>query len=217
MLNIDINGNLWWYIFISMLLWWENVSIYPRPTLITYSILYYWVFFVIKTFLWPFPSGPEGNDDKQPLYPGFERDVLRTVADYYQRLKEPLLTFHLYEVFVNILSEYFMLWTFCVIFGIFGNVILVFGPLRDQDSSLFLLLQAYYRSRIKPWRLFKSAACCCHRPTGDGSSSCCASWLASAAIPICHRLMTLLLPEHWYVFPHTLLFYCTQDPFHRSV
>lgn len=38
------------------------------------------------------------------MYPGFERDVLRTVGDYFQRLKEPLLTFHLYEVFVNILS-----------------------------------------------------------------------------------------------------------------
>lgn len=39
------------------------------------------------------------------MYPGFERDVLRTVAEYFQRLKEPLLTFQLYEVFVNILSE----------------------------------------------------------------------------------------------------------------
>lgn len=39
------------------------------------------------------------------MYPGFERDVLKTVGDYFQRLKEPLLTFHLYEVFVNILSE----------------------------------------------------------------------------------------------------------------
>uniref|UniRef100_A0A673A4D4 DEP domain-containing protein n=1 Tax=Sphaeramia orbicularis TaxID=375764 RepID=A0A673A4D4_9TELE len=27
--------------------------------------------------------------------PGFERDVLKTVADYFQRLKQPLLTFHL--------------------------------------------------------------------------------------------------------------------------
>lgn len=50
-------------------------------------------------------SGPNGNESKQPAYPGFERDVLRTVGDYFQRLKEPLLTFHLYEVFVNILSE----------------------------------------------------------------------------------------------------------------
>lgn len=52
-----------------------------------------------------FPTGPNGNETKQPVYPGFERDVLRTVADYFHRLKEPLLTFHLYEVFVNILSE----------------------------------------------------------------------------------------------------------------
>lgn len=52
-----------------------------------------------------FATGPNGNESKQPVYPGFERDVLRTVGDYFQRLKEPLLTFHLYEVFVNILSE----------------------------------------------------------------------------------------------------------------
>lgn len=50
-------------------------------------------------------SGPNGNESRQPVYPGFERDVLKTVGDYFQRLKEPLLTFHLYEVFVNILSE----------------------------------------------------------------------------------------------------------------
>lgn len=56
--------------------------------------------YTIKSF-----TGPNGNETKQPVYPGFERDVLRTVADYFQRLKEPLLTFHLYEVFVNILSE----------------------------------------------------------------------------------------------------------------
>lgn len=67
---------------------------------------------MLLTFLGLFPPGPEGNDAKQPLYPGFERDVLRTVADYYQRLKEPLLTFHLYEVFVNILSELFTLLPF---------------------------------------------------------------------------------------------------------
>lgn len=56
-------------------------------------------------------SGPNGSDSRQQLYPGFERDVLRTVGDYYQRLKEPLLTFHLYEVFVNILSECWRTWT----------------------------------------------------------------------------------------------------------
>lgn len=55
-------------------------------------------------------SGPNGNETKQPVYPGFERDVLRTVGDYFQRLKEPLLTFNLYEVFVNILSECVNMW-----------------------------------------------------------------------------------------------------------
>lgn len=55
-------------------------------------------------------SGPNGNESRQPVYPGFERDVLKTVGDYFQRLKEPLLTFHLYEVFVNILSECGGMW-----------------------------------------------------------------------------------------------------------
>ncbi|KAM8846364.1 DEP domain-containing protein 1B-like isoform 1-T1 [Synchiropus picturatus] len=60
----------------------------------------YWVISAMKCLA----NWPNGIDNKQTLYPGFERDVLRTVADYFQRLKEPLLTFHLYEVFVNILS-----------------------------------------------------------------------------------------------------------------
>ncbi len=49
--------------------------------------------------------GPNGIDARQPMYPGFERDVFRTVAEHFQRLKEPLLTFHLYEIFVSILGE----------------------------------------------------------------------------------------------------------------
>ncbi|KAM6994166.1 DEP domain-containing protein 1B-like [Tautogolabrus adspersus] len=60
----------------------------------------YWVISAMKCLA----NWPNGNETKQPMYPGFERDVLRTVGDYFQRLKEPLLTFHLYEVFVNILS-----------------------------------------------------------------------------------------------------------------
>lgn len=50
-------------------------------------------------------SGPNGNDSKQPMYPGFERDVFRTVAEHFQRLKEPLLTLSLYEIFVSILGK----------------------------------------------------------------------------------------------------------------
>lgn len=42
----------------------------------------------------------------QPTYSGFERDVFRTVADYFLNLPEPLLTFEYYELFVNILGMY---------------------------------------------------------------------------------------------------------------
>uniref|UniRef100_A0A8D0FYA9 DEP domain-containing protein 1B n=1 Tax=Strix occidentalis caurina TaxID=311401 RepID=A0A8D0FYA9_STROC len=49
-------------------------------------------------------SGPRNNDMSQPTYSGFERDVFRTVADYFLNLPEPLLTFEYYELFVNILD-----------------------------------------------------------------------------------------------------------------
>uniref|UniRef100_UPI00358F8CC8 DEP domain-containing protein 1A-like isoform X3 n=1 Tax=Myxine glutinosa TaxID=7769 RepID=UPI00358F8CC8 len=37
------------------------------------------------------------------LYEGFERDVFRSVIDYFQKLPEPLLTYHLYSLFSRIL------------------------------------------------------------------------------------------------------------------
>ncbi|NXA99447.1 DEP1A protein, partial [Cnemophilus loriae] len=46
---------------------------------------------------------PRNNDMSQATYSGFERDVFRTVADYFLSLPEPLLTFEYYELFVNIL------------------------------------------------------------------------------------------------------------------
>ncbi|NXM78916.1 DEP1A protein, partial [Serilophus lunatus] len=46
---------------------------------------------------------PRNNDTSQATYSGFERDVFRTVADYFLSLPEPLLTFEYYELFVNIL------------------------------------------------------------------------------------------------------------------
>ncbi|NXG71452.1 DEP1A protein, partial [Baryphthengus martii] len=46
---------------------------------------------------------PRNNDMNQPTYSGFERDVFRTVADYFLSLPEPLLTYEYYELFVNIL------------------------------------------------------------------------------------------------------------------
>lgn len=101
-------------------------------------------------------SGPNGNETKQPVYPGFERDVLKTVADYFQRLKEPLLTFHLYEVFVNILSECFTMWiqynTFILLLVFIVSRLLAlinsyFMKLIFSFSFFFLSLQVCCRSR----------------------------------------------------------------------
>ncbi|KAK7824105.1 hypothetical protein U0070_019791, partial [Myodes glareolus] len=48
-------------------------------------------------------SRPNCSDWKQPMYLGFEKDVFKTIADYYGHLKEPLLTFHLFDAFVSVL------------------------------------------------------------------------------------------------------------------
>ncbi|KAI4561267.1 hypothetical protein MJG53_012331 [Ovis ammon polii x Ovis aries] len=50
-------------------------------------------------------SRPNCSDLQQPMYSGFERDVFKTIADYYGRLKEPLLTFHLFDAFVSVLED----------------------------------------------------------------------------------------------------------------
>ncbi|XP_035245853.1 DEP domain-containing protein 1B [Anguilla anguilla] len=60
----------------------------------------HWVLSAMKCLA----NWPNGSETKQPMYPGFEKDVLKTVADYFQKLQEPLLTFQLHEVFVNILG-----------------------------------------------------------------------------------------------------------------
>lgn len=39
------------------------------------------------------------------MYLGFEKDVFKTIADYYGNLKEPLLTFHLFDAFVSVLGK----------------------------------------------------------------------------------------------------------------
>lgn len=49
-------------------------------------------------------KGPNCSDWKQPMYLGFEKDVFKTIADYYGHLKEPLLTFHLFDAFVSVLG-----------------------------------------------------------------------------------------------------------------
>ncbi|CDQ62198.1 unnamed protein product [Oncorhynchus mykiss] len=58
----------------------------------------HWVLSAMKCLAnWP------KYDSNQPSYPGFERDVFKTVSDYFYSLPQPLLTFEYYELFVNIL------------------------------------------------------------------------------------------------------------------
>ncbi|XP_015271266.1 PREDICTED: DEP domain-containing protein 1A [Gekko japonicus] len=59
----------------------------------------HWVLSAMKCLA----NWPRNNDMSQPTYVGFERDVFKTVADYFLSLPEPLLTFEYYELFVNIL------------------------------------------------------------------------------------------------------------------
>ncbi|XP_003478869.2 DEP domain-containing protein 1A isoform X1 [Cavia porcellus] len=59
----------------------------------------HWVLSAMKCLA----NWPRSNDACHPAYVGFERDVFRTVADYFLHLPEPLLTYEYYELFVNIL------------------------------------------------------------------------------------------------------------------
>ncbi|KAJ7425277.1 DEP domain-containing protein 1B [Pitangus sulphuratus] len=49
-------------------------------------------------------SRPSCSDLKQPTYAGFEKDVFKTIVDYFDQMKEPLLTFHFFDVFVSVLG-----------------------------------------------------------------------------------------------------------------
>ncbi|XP_048207516.1 DEP domain-containing protein 1A isoform X2 [Perognathus longimembris pacificus] len=60
----------------------------------------HWVLSAMKCLA----NWPRSNDTSNPTYVGFERDVFRTIADYFLELSEPLLTFEYYELFVNILG-----------------------------------------------------------------------------------------------------------------
>ncbi|XP_069498030.1 DEP domain-containing protein 1A isoform X3 [Ambystoma mexicanum] len=60
----------------------------------------HWVLSAMKCLA----NWPRSNDMSQPTYVGFERDVFRTIADYFLNLPEPLVTFQYYELFVNILG-----------------------------------------------------------------------------------------------------------------
>ncbi|KAK1897240.1 DEP domain containing protein 1A [Dissostichus eleginoides] len=58
----------------------------------------HWVLSAMKSLAnWP------KYDSEQPSYPGFERDVFKTVSDYFYSLPQPVLTYELYELFINVL------------------------------------------------------------------------------------------------------------------
>lgn len=58
----------------------------------------HWVLSAMKSLAnWP------KYDSGLVSYPGFERDVFKTVSDYFYSLSQPLLTYQLYELFINIL------------------------------------------------------------------------------------------------------------------
>ncbi|KAL6108353.1 depdc1 [Pungitius sinensis] len=58
----------------------------------------HWVLSAMKSLAnWP------KYDSAQPSYPGFERDVFKTVSDYFYSLPQPVLTYELYELFINVL------------------------------------------------------------------------------------------------------------------
>ncbi|XP_011616947.2 DEP domain-containing protein 1A isoform X1 [Takifugu rubripes] len=58
----------------------------------------HWVLNAMKSLAnWP------KYDSDQPTYPGFERDVFKTVSDHFYSLPQPLLTYDLYELFINTL------------------------------------------------------------------------------------------------------------------
>ncbi|XP_077390750.1 DEP domain-containing protein 1A isoform X2 [Festucalex cinctus] len=59
----------------------------------------HWVLSAMKSLAnWP------KYDSAQASYPGFERDVFKTVSDYFYSLPQPLLTYELYELFINVLG-----------------------------------------------------------------------------------------------------------------
>ncbi|XP_069483427.1 DEP domain-containing protein 1B isoform X1 [Ambystoma mexicanum] len=60
----------------------------------------HWVLSAMKCLA----NWPSSTDLNRPMYLGFEKDVFKTIADYHSEMKEPLLTFQLFDVFVNILA-----------------------------------------------------------------------------------------------------------------
>ena len=61
-------------------------------------------------------SGPEKVEGDLPSYPGFEKDVFGVVRDYFMGLPEPLITYELYDVIINVFGQHWstsiLVWSF---------------------------------------------------------------------------------------------------------
>ncbi|OXB82181.1 UNVERIFIED_CONTAM: hypothetical protein H355_009060 [Colinus virginianus] len=114
-------------------------------------------------------SGPRSNDMSQPTYSGFERDVFRTVADYFVNLPEPLLTFEYYELFVNIL----VMCGFITIPNICSGKHSVRDEAREQQSSKLLHLNSFKSTECLLLSLLRK------EPKGE-KEECEASWKSSS-------------------------------------
>ncbi|XP_067171497.1 DEP domain-containing protein 1B isoform X2 [Apteryx mantelli] len=84
---------------------------------------------------------PSCSDLKQPTYSGFERDVFKTIADYFGQMKEPLLTFHLFDVFVSVLG---LLQKHCKVVEALQTSCLLLPP-ENRKKLQLLMVQAFSR------------------------------------------------------------------------
>ena len=50
--------------------------------------------------------GPDKTDENLPNYPGFEKDVFRVVKEYFCGLKQPLMTYEMYDVITSVFGKY---------------------------------------------------------------------------------------------------------------
>ncbi|XP_065593248.1 DEP domain-containing protein 1A isoform X2 [Cyrtonyx montezumae] len=132
----------------------QNKSDLPHWVLSAMKCLAYW---------------PRNNDMSQPTYSGFERDVFRTVADYFVNLPEPLLTFEYYELFVNIL----VMCGFITIPNICSGKHSVRDEARDQQPSKLLHLNSFKSTECLLLSLLRK------EPKGK-EEECEASWKSSS-------------------------------------
>ena len=70
-----------------------------------------------------------------PDYPGFEKDVYNTVTGYFQGLKEPLLTYSMYEVFTNVFGK-----------NIFLSIVQHLGFVQNTNGKIEIMLVHFFTS-----------------------------------------------------------------------